>query len=61
MLATKMLSLLPSPGLRQALGEAGRQRAAREFSMEHYCQSIERIIVEETTAGFVQKGRIPPS
>src|SRR5439155_104212 len=34
MLAAKMVSLLPSPGLRRALGEAGRQRAAREFSME---------------------------
>ena len=61
MLAAKMFSLLPSPELRRALGEAGRQRAAREFSMEHYCQSIERIIVEETTASFVHMGRIPPN
>lgn len=54
MLAAKMLLLLQSLPLRRALGEAGRQRAVGEFSMEHYCQSIERVIVEEST-----KRRIP--
>lgn len=57
MLAAKMLSLLQSAGLRRAFGDAGRQRAAGEFSMQHYCQSIERIIVEETTASIVNKGQ----
>ena len=59
MLAAKMCSLLQTPGLRRAFGEAGRQRAVGEFSMEHYCRSIERIIVEESTASVVHKGQNP--
>lgn len=55
MLAAKMSSLLQSPELRRAFGEAGLQRAREEFSMEHYCQSIERIITEETA----HKGQDP--
>ena len=48
MLAAKMNSLLYSAEVRHTLGEAGRMRAIQEFSMEKYCRSIERIILEES-------------
>ena len=34
-LAAAVIKLLKDPSLRQAYGEAGRQRVARQFGVEH--------------------------
>jgi L-malate glycosyltransferase len=47
MLADKMSALLREPQLCRRLGEAGRQLAVERFSLERYCRSIERTILEQ--------------
>ena len=46
LLAEKMLLLVSEPLLRKAYGIAGRQQATERFSMDRYCKSIQRIILE---------------
>jgi glycosyltransferase involved in cell wall biosynthesis len=43
MLAEKICVLLRQPSLRQAMGERGRQRVEREFTLERMVQETERI------------------
>lgn len=42
-LAEAILELVRAPAAARAMGEAGRERAAREFSRERYCRAIERV------------------
>lgn len=45
-IASAMASLLADPGLRRAMGEAGRQRAIARFSIEAHARKVEDLYRE---------------
>lgn len=45
-LAAAILRLLDDPARRQAMGQAGRRRAAEQFSLEQMIQARERLLLE---------------
>jgi glycosyltransferase involved in cell wall biosynthesis len=55
MLAENMWLLISGPELRRRLGEAARQLAVTRFSMDAYCRSVERIILEQATVANRRK------
>jgi glycosyltransferase involved in cell wall biosynthesis len=44
-LAAAVVDLLADPEQRQRMGQAGRQRAQRRFSIDRYCREVESILI----------------
>ncbi|MCU1240395.1 MAG: hypothetical protein JWO71_1121 [Candidatus Acidoferrum typicum] len=53
MLAEKMALLAASRTVRKDMGTAGRAMAVRDFSIEQFCRSIERTVLEQISGAAV--------
>jgi len=54
-LADKMRALVADTELRRRLGEAGRATAEQKFCLQLYCESVQRIILDELAGGSIRK------